>query len=157
VWSIHPQRDDLQALVTRIRTFAADLFEGCGIEWTVGASGRLEGAALSPELRWNLLMIMKEAIHNIARHADARRVALTVDHSSSGTLTIQLHDDGRGFSPASGTTGETAGQGLRGMALRANEIGGELTIDTEVGVGTSITLRLPRHTLRRGLGSSAKG
>jgi signal transduction histidine kinase len=140
VWSVHPQRDDLQSLVTRVRRFAADLFEASGIAWEVHAPGGLEAVILSPERRWHILMILKEGIHNIIRHADAHRVVLTIERGHR-RLTFDLKDDGRGFSPAIANTGP--GHGLRNMATRADGIAGQLTIASGECQGTLLRLSIP--------------
>ncbi len=139
VWSIHPNRDDLQSLVARLRGFATDLLEGRGIACTVHAPADLEGLRLSPEVRWNLLMIMKEAVNNTGRHANASRVELTVRRGPR-TLELELRDDGRGL-PSAGDVFADAGvrgQGLRSMTARARDINGHLTIESPPGGGTCV-------------------
>jgi len=143
VWSIHPDRDDLQSLVARVRAFGAELLEGRGVQWEVAAPSNLAGVALSAEVRWHLLMILKEGIHNIARHAEARHAVLAVTRHD-GMLNVELRDDGRGYEARSERKDASGGrQGLRSMAERADVLGGSLVVESRRGAGTRLTLRLP--------------
>jgi signal transduction histidine kinase len=88
--------------------------------------------------------VVQEALTNVVRHAQARRVAVEVRYAAAG-LDIRVTDDGRGFdvdgtlerSPAGGHAG------LLGMKERVEAMGGELCIQAEAGRGTEIRARLP--------------
>lgn len=143
VWSIDPRRDDLQSLVQRVRKFAADVLEGQGIAWSFQTPEHLERVKLTPEQRRHVFLILKEAVHNAARHAGATTVRLHLavnDHH----LTTDVQDNGRGFTPgatADPTKPLRTGYGLDSMRTRAEQLGGRLTIDTAPGRGTRISLR----------------
>jgi signal transduction histidine kinase len=94
---------------------------------------------LSPEAEQNLYRIVQEGLENIARHADARRVALRLVRAESG-LVLTLEDDGRGFEPADSPA--ELSYGLRGMRERAEEIGARLTVESRPGAGTVVTVTL---------------
>jgi signal transduction histidine kinase len=145
VWSIHPRRDTVKGLLTRIRSFATELLEGRGIGCTVRVAPDVENRPLSAELRWHLLLILKEALHNVLRHSGARHVALTADRDRTGLLAIELRDDGRGLAlgDEERATEQGRGHGLRNMEARAKEIGGRLTIESDAESGTSVTIRFP--------------
>jgi PAS domain S-box-containing protein len=80
--------------------------------------------------------IAQEALTNAVRHADAKRIVLSVtavrDH-----LRLEVHDDGRGFEPNGRST---PALGLAGMQERATALGGRFTIDSTPGRGTTIAL-----------------
>jgi len=84
--------------------------------------------------------IFQEALTNIARHADATAVAVTLAEES-GLLRLDILDNGRGFSATVGTAGKSLG--LVSMAERARELGGALTITDGPTGGTLLTLRVP--------------
>jgi signal transduction histidine kinase/ligand-binding sensor domain-containing protein len=143
VWSIQPRPCDVRSLVARIRGFAGELLEGRRVEWSVGTSADLDDLLLSPENRWHLLMIMKEGIHNLVRHADANRAWLTV-YRSHGNLVLELRDDGRGFAGDGANSIHAGnGHGLRTMAARAEAVGGHLTVDSAPDRGTCVRVVVP--------------
>ena len=97
---------------------------------------------LGPDLetRRELYLFCKEAITNIARHADARTVHFDLRLNNEG-LEIALRDDGCGFD----TTKTPKGFGLANLRQRAQQMGGSITITSQPGQGTAIQLKLPRH------------
>jgi signal transduction histidine kinase len=96
-------------------------------------------SGLPPETEQNLYRIVQEGLENIARHADARYVALRLLRGDEG-LVLTLEDDGRGFAPADASA--ELSYGLRGMRERAEEIGAQLTVASTPGTGTLVTVIL---------------
>jgi PAS domain S-box-containing protein len=84
--------------------------------------------------------IFQELLTNIARHACARRVRVTVI-ASDGELTLEVSDDGRGISEHDVSNSRSLG--LIGIRERALMFGGDFTITGEPGVGTRARLTLP--------------
>ncbi len=80
-----------------------------------------------------LLRIVQEALANVRRHSEARRVRVAVG-ASEGRLQAEVSDDGRGFDPAETLTGV----GIKGMRERARALGGDLKIRSEPGEGTKV-------------------
>ena len=91
----------------------------------------------------NLYRIVQEALLNIAKHADATHVVVTLSNRP-GQLTLVIEDNGRGFHPRS-TSAERgqAGLGLVGMRERAALLGGRLEVDSAPDHGTSICVSVP--------------
>jgi len=152
VWSIDPRKDDLNNVASRIRQFASDVLEARGIEWEFKASEEMGNIKLPPEQRRHLYLIFKEAINNVARHSDCRRVALEI-RISNERLIGSIRDDGRGFSVATGDGNPAngrGGNGLRNMQSRANELGGRLDVTSHPGDGTQLNLMIPlkRHAAK---------
>jgi len=95
--------------------------------------------SLSDDVRECALRVVREALTNIARHAQAQHAALSFcpgDH----TLDIELCDDGVGFDPAQISAGH---YGLIGLQERARLIGGALSIESASGQGTTLRVQLP--------------
>ena len=94
---------------------------------------------LSPRVQAEALRIAQEALNNVRRHADATvvRVRAAVE---DGRLVLVVHDNGRGFDPAS--VGRSA-FGLASMRERAGLIGGELRIESRPLDGTRVSLLVP--------------
>lgn len=145
VWSVDPRRDDLGNVITRIRQFGADVFEAQGIDWEMHVTPDLEHTKLTPEQRRDIFLICKEALNNVARHADCRRATLSLRVSDQKIL-VEIKDDGRGLLPAPALVlDEPAGHGLLNMRARAARLGGRLDIATAGDRGTLLNLSVPLH------------
>jgi len=88
----------------------------------------------------DLILMLKEAIHNITRHAAATAVDIHLAQSST-ELSVTLRDNGRGFDPAA----VTEGMGLTNLQRRAAKHGGSVRIDAAPARGTKLTITLPVH------------
>lgn len=93
---------------------------------------------LHPEVEVSVLRVAQEALANVARHARASRVAVTLSYMGD-VVTLDVRDDGVGFAPGS----EGGGFGLAGMRARAEELGGSVHLESEPGRGTAVCLELP--------------
>jgi two-component system, NarL family, sensor histidine kinase DevS len=123
--------------------------EELGLHTVVDLDMDLEGGArairsLEPDRRSDLLFIVREALSNVARHADASQVLLALD-DVDGDLVLTVEDNGRGFDPAAVPGPDAAGrhQGLANMRARAVGMGGTFTIGRPEGPGTRIIVRVP--------------
>ena len=84
--------------------------------------------------------VVQEALTNVAKHAQAKHVEVAIEQHPT-EVTLNIRDDGRGFAPQKP---RNAGSfGLIGLRERAYLIGGDATITSAPGQGTSIELRLP--------------
>jgi signal transduction histidine kinase len=83
--------------------------------------------------------IVQEALTNVAKHADARRLSVTLLRKA-GSVVVIVEDDGTGFDP--GATGAD-GLGLTGMRERLALVGGTLKIEASAGAGTTIAAEVP--------------
>ncbi|MGB1251087.1 MAG: sensor histidine kinase [Candidatus Promineifilaceae bacterium] len=92
---------------------------------------------LSPLVEQALYRITQEALENIARHAEAEQIRLTL-HLLPNGVRLSIHDDGIGFDP----DGETSRWGIQGMRERALMLGGALQIDTSPESGTTISVEV---------------
>jgi signal transduction histidine kinase len=80
--------------------------------------------------------VVSEALTNVAKYANASRVAVRVE-ATDGSLVLRVADDGRGGADPS------AGTGLRGLADRVEALRGSLAVESDPGAGTVVTARLP--------------
>ncbi|UGS38596.1 sensor histidine kinase [Capillimicrobium parvum] len=88
--------------------------------------------------------VAREALRNVAKHAQARSVRVDVAPGAGGATRLVIADDGRGFAAAERDDHETEGHmGLRLVADLAERAGGHLTIDSAPGRGTTIDLEVP--------------
>ncbi len=91
----------------------------------------------------HLFRIAQEAINNAIKHANAQDVEVDL-FSSEGHLTLRIKDNGSGFIKSETMSNEI---GLRSMKYRARIIGGDLEINTQKGIGTSVVCRIPVNQL----------
>lgn len=124
--------DGLQRLVNEFR--ANSLVETM-------LSGPVEGLEDLPDAyAIALFHICQEALANIAKHAQAKKVDVLVWTTADRVL-MEIHDDGRGFD--SQKIQLTLGHGISNMQTRARNVGGDLEITTESGEGTNILVWMP--------------
>jgi signal transduction histidine kinase len=145
VWSIDPRHDNLNDVVLRIRQFAADVFDACGIKWQFQVSAEAEKIKLDAQHRRHLLLIFKEAINNAFRHAECNFVWLSISVAGN-LLKAEIRDDGRGFGhqPSGQTrTNGREGHGLKNIGARADQLGGECKISASPHKGTHLTIEFP--------------
>jgi signal transduction histidine kinase len=99
---------------------------------------------LAPELETILYRIVQESLTNVAKHAKAGHVSVTVDQLDDGTVRLRVRDDGVGFDASNAAQLLREGHfGLAGMRERASLVGGALEIGSVPGDGTTIEVRLP--------------
>ncbi len=94
---------------------------------------------LPPETQIALYRIAQEALNNISKHASASQVTLTVDFLPQ-SVRLTIADNGRGFNPDD-ISHTSLGLGI--MQERAQKIGAELTIHSQIGEGTTVTVHCP--------------
>ncbi|QRR06945.1 PAS domain S-box protein [Burkholderia sp. MS455] len=136
--------DDL-GLVPAIEWLANDFTNRYGID--VERHIETGGLTFASAGATTLFRIVQEALTNVARHADATRVALRLD-IEDGFCVLRVADNGRGAAPG-GTVHEDKSFGLIGIRERAHMLGGTVTIDTALARGFSITVALPLGTVQQ--------
>jgi signal transduction histidine kinase len=96
-----------------------------------------------PDVEAALLRAAQEALANVARHAAASRVGLTLSYMED-VVTLDVRDDGVGFDPGQGPDGDgPGGFGLRAMRERLRLLAGTLEVESEPGTGTAISATVP--------------
>ena len=101
---------------------------------------------LSPELETILYRIPQESLNNIAKHARAGQVSISVDQLEEGTVRLRVRDDGVGFDTSNGAQLLREGHfGLAGMRERASLVGGTVEVGSIPGHGTTVEVRLSRR------------
>lgn len=97
---------------------------------------------IAPDVRIHILNIIKEALNNIRKHAEADNVLITFT-ATGEQLCICIKDDGKGFDAENQCIGEKNKFGLSIMRERAAEINAQISIKSTPGEGSSIILYLP--------------
>jgi signal transduction histidine kinase len=137
VWSINPKNDSLENLLLRIKRFATTLFEAKNIDYAITIQENISEVKLPMEYRQHIYLILKEAINNLVKYADATKAVIQVSYRDS-VLELMLQDNGRGFDISRSYTGN----GLLSMKNRADLMQAELAMKSNPGQGSSVSLRL---------------
>ena len=140
IWDLRSRELEQFDLAHALQQSAEHLVHGTAIELAFNARG---GKRALPEVvEENVLRIGQEALTNIAKHARATRIAVTLDYSATA-LVLRIEDNGVGFAPAPTTTPVDNHFGLLGMAERAKRLSARLDVASEPGRGTRIGLEVP--------------
>jgi ligand-binding sensor domain-containing protein/signal transduction histidine kinase len=156
VWSVDPRKDHLLDLVQRMRQLALDVLEAAGVrvDFRAPEDASIAAIDLAPDRRRHVLLLFKEAVTNVARHAHAENVEIRVGVSGS-RMRVEVKDDGCGFDQRAAR----AGHGLDTLRRRAEELDAELLLESTPYAGTRIAvdvpLRGPALRSRRGASASA--
>ncbi len=135
VWAINPDYDKLDNLLLRLKDVTAELLRQQGISYTFHFPEQELLQSLPMNFRRNLLLIYKEVLHNIIKHAQATHVDIALTKTDR-CLVLKLADNGVGFD----VKAVKNGTGLKSMQTRAAELKGKLEIESKVGEGTKVTL-----------------
>ncbi len=143
VWAINTRNDRFDNVVNRMRAFAIERLEPCNINIQFNVSEDVMNTQLGMEQRKNLYLIFKEAVNNTAKYSACKNVSVDISRQSNKEFVLRVKDDGKGFdSGAAGDLGKTlSGNGIRNMKKRAEELGGEIKIDSDSSEGTILYLR----------------
>jgi signal transduction histidine kinase len=136
IWALRPAALDHAALPLALRRVAAQWSRAVGV--TVHCDVH-EMPALNPDAEVALLRVTQEALSNVARHADAATVNLSLC-CVDGLILLAVEDDGRGFDDA---LLDHDGVGIAGMRERLRRLGGHLLIEGGPGKGTGVTAAVP--------------
>jgi signal transduction histidine kinase len=148
VWAVNPKHDSLDSLVAYLGRFAQSYLSAAAIRCRLDVPLHLPPLALTSEIRHNVFLAFKEALHNVVKHAKATEVHLSLELRPEGFMLV-IADNGCGFTwrpgkepvtePADGPR-LAGGNGLTNMQKRLEEIGGCCGWDTAPGEGTRAKL-----------------
>jgi PAS domain S-box-containing protein len=140
---LHPSILDDLGLVVALTRYATDYAQSYGMTVNVHTEG-VDSRRLPPPVETALYRIMQEALTNIVRHAAAKTVRIALKRQPLGVHMI-VEDDGCGFDVETMLrTPTTSGHlGLYGMCERATLLGGYVTVKSQRGKGTTISVQIP--------------
>jgi len=149
VWAINPEKDQLNNLTQRMRRFAHDVFTTRRIGFRFEAPGPEHDFQLGANMRREVFLIFKESINNMARHSGCSEAQIEF-LIEDDWLILRVGDNGRGFDPSQldrreegDPLRERGGNGLVSMRWRAEALGGEYSVSSQPGEGTTVILRVP--------------
>ncbi len=139
VWANDPDYDTLEDLIAYVREYAANFFADSPIQVRFEFPECVPSWPVTGFFRRNLVMLMKEALQNVSKHAQASHLTVRVA-LGEGLLEMCVVDNGRGF-PSNG--GDQSGNGLANMRQRVSELQGRCEISSTPGQGTTIRASVP--------------
>ncbi|MEI6603868.1 MAG: ATP-binding protein [Verrucomicrobiota bacterium] len=146
LWSINPGNDTLSSLSHFICRRTEEILAPGKLTCQFELDESFPERFVPPQLRHGLLLAVKEALHNILKHAAATRVEVSCVMQGKDFL-VRISDNGCGFDPqaVASTTHARQGHGLVNMRRRLAELGGDCRLESSIGSGTRITFRLPLY------------
>lgn len=139
VWTTNPRNDTLEGLVDYLVEFAEEYLAPAGIELQMELPGDIPDRSVPSDKRHQVLLVVKEALTNIVKHAHARQVRLHIA-LQQGELRVVIQDNGSGFQTEDVSR---TSNGLLNMRHRMESIGGQARIESQPGHGATITLTSP--------------
>ncbi len=149
VWAVNPRHDTLEGLTSYLEKFAQDLLAAAGIRCRFDMPMELPSWRLTAEVRHNLFLAFKEALHNVVKHSVASETSIRLTTSIS-SFELVVEDNGQGFAsniksegPSDNMSRLSSGNGLENMARRLAEIRGRCLIQSTPGHGTKVIFTVP--------------
>lgn len=141
VWAVNPKNDTLGSFTDYLAHHTSEYLADAGLSCRLDLVPHERGVVVPFSVRHPLMMVVKEALQNVVKHAGATRVLVAL-RSSPEQIEIEIADDGKGL----GDRGQQGfgEEGLGNMQARLAEIGGQCMIVSEPAeVGTRVVLTVP--------------
>lgn len=138
IFAVNPRFDRFEAVQAWLREWSRQFIEEAGIRAEYDFPSSTLNPVFSPELKRNILLILKESLNNAVKYAATDSIHVTFALDGSGTqFLLQVQDFGKGFRPDAVST---LANGLAGMRRRAESIRASFNIASTPEVGTTITV-----------------
>lgn len=141
IWALNPKNDNLDNFIAYLRNYIYDYLDEVSIERELDFPDELPSIPVSPDLRRNLFLIVKEILTNVVKHAHATRVAVQVELKNKD-LILLIIDNGKGINKEAA---KPESNGLVNMENRTKDCGGHIEIKSSSN-GTSIRITIPNFT-----------
>lgn len=140
--ALRPSSLDDMGLEAALSRYTHDCSTNLGVDVDFQAFG-MQGLYLQPEIRLTIYRVVQEALTNVAKYSQASEASVVLE-CEADVLTAIIEDNGVGFDVEAtfNSTNLEKKLGLHGMKERVNLIGGELTIESKPGLGTTIYVHI---------------
>ena len=138
VWAVNPSNDTLEGLANYVCKYAQEYLALADLPCRVDVPAQLPAAAIPPEVRHNVFLAFKEAVHNVVKHAQASEASIRLRLQPERFI-LEIQDNGRGIK----TDLPQNRNGLRNMRKRMADIGGDFSASPGPGSGTIVKLTAP--------------
>jgi len=137
VWSMNSSNDTLDSLISYIRAYTIEFFDGTQIECKVNMPEEIPFHEISGDKRRNIFLCVKESLNNVLKHSKASRIKIDIEVNHK--LKIKIADNGVGIEQEKI---RRFGNGLKNIERRMKGIGGSYTIANNNGSETKLELSL---------------
>ena len=137
VWAVNPENDNLNELGNYLFQMVNKFCERTQCRCRFHVDFLPSEIVVSSQIRHNICLAVKEAVHNVIKHANASEVTVRITFKND-VLILLIQDNGSGFQIADKCTGS----GLANLRRRLKDIGGICDIESQMGIGTTIQMRL---------------
>ncbi len=145
IWSLKPASEQQYSISSRLRNFSQELLAAREKSTVLEINETLDTQITNPLVRKNILLIAREAMHNIAKYSQAGKVVIRLQELE-GKIVLQICDNGCGFDILKAPQGN----GLHNMRRRCNQLKGDFELISATGNGTTIQctfdIAIIRHT-----------
>jgi signal transduction histidine kinase len=143
VWAVDPQHDTLDSLASYLGKLIHEVLSESGIRCRLDFPVHLPAWPVTAEMRHNLFLACKEALHNVLKHSRATEVQISFALEAA-SFAVHIADNGQGFDPSAEAGNlPLRRNGLVNMQQRMREIGGRCEIVSQPKQGTQVTFFLP--------------
>ncbi|HHH52692.1 MAG TPA: hypothetical protein ENK91_03470, partial [Bacteroidetes bacterium] len=134
IWAMNAGFDTLDSLIAYSRRYANEYLTEHNIKLKFETKGKTSDIQLSGEKRRNIFLIIKEALHNIVKHAEASETKILFDINNH--LNIMIEDNGNGFE----NTNSQLGNGIKNMRIRSDKLNGNIAFENNEGLKIEMTI-----------------
>jgi signal transduction histidine kinase len=138
VWAVDPEDNSLQSMADYLSGFAGEYLSHSNVVCRFRIPVSLPELMFEGRTRHDLFLAVKETLNNVVRHAQATEVEFSLVVALNA-LEIVIADNGRGFDASAATDGN----GLNNLRSRLQKLGGSCIVESQVGRGTTVRIRLP--------------
>jgi signal transduction histidine kinase len=139
VWAVNPRNDTVASLASYFGSYSQRLLDLAAISCGLDVAEDLPDYPLDPKFRQELFLAFKEALTNVVRHSEAKKVWLRIS-VREGALLVAVADDGHGVSSAERKAGD---DGLANMHERLRALGGSCEVQSDPKNGTTVRFEAP--------------
>lgn len=139
IWSLNTENDSLSSLIAYLQKQSRQLMEHYPGKFTISILDEIPEVKISGEVRRQIYLSVKEALHNTIKHSGADKVEMQIH--CKGELQISITDNGKGLNTDENST---TGNGLKNMKKRMKQINGVFSIKNDKGL--TITFTIPYNS-----------
>lgn len=141
VWAVNPSNDTIERVVNYLTQYTEQYLDAAGLRFRFDISREVPSGLLTGSVRHLLFLAVKEALHNVVKHAECELLWLKVK-IRDGWLVVTVEDNGKGFD-MNMQMPDGLCDGLFNMRRRMQEASGRVEITSQPGGGTRVTFAVP--------------
>lgn len=141
IWSLNAEYKTLELLFHYLREQLHRLLEPSGIDYQIRFPEEVPDIVLTNDQRRNILLVVKEAVHNAVKHSGAAHISIRADIAGD-LMCIEIKDNGKGFEVAA----KRDGNGLKNLQHRCTMLHAELQLQTAPGNGVHFIFSIPLNS-----------